>query len=293
MKSFFDFIKLNFLLIGLDVDEKLSLHPKLSLILKIFKHFIPILIIVSSVQILVYFFSITEDNSTPQIATSFMDLLFVPQVIVGYLTLIITRTSSVNLIKNIEEIYQKVTKNEQRIEDEEIVQKAFSFGLKFFIMMTGVIGLNAVIILAKIFISALTQTDPENVTSMYMWFPACLKDSSLFLALYNSFVLLLYSFFISAVPQLIFITSAYLAASFDKLGDKVKEVIDGTEERSFLETKKKLAECVNLHSELVKLADESNRLYGPYNLGFIISISLVFCLLGIMIMVGALKFHRK
>jgi hypothetical protein len=291
MKTFFEFIKFNFLLLGFDVDQRFLLRPRLSKILKVFKLFIPILIIVSSVQIIVYFFSITDDNSTLQIATSFLDVLFVPQVIIGYLTLITTRTSSVRLIQRIQEIYQNITKNELKIEDEEIVQKSYSFGLKFFMMMTGVIGLNAVIILVKIFISAVTQSEPGNVTAMYMWFPAFLEDFSLFLAVYNSIVLVLYIFCILAVPEMIFITSAYLAVSFDRLSDKVKEVIDETENRSFLDTKRKFAECIDIHSDLIKLADESNSLYGPFNLCFIISISLGFCLLGIMIMVCATKFN--
>ena len=67
--------------------------------------------------------------------------------------------------------------------------------------------------------------------------------------------------------------------------EQVKKTIDGTDNRSFLETKRKLAECVDLHAQLIKLADEQNRIYGPFNLTFIVLISMKICMLGIMIMV--------
>ncbi|KAL7012424.1 hypothetical protein ACKWTF_014842 [Chironomus riparius] len=152
--------------------------------------------------------------------------------------------------------------------------------------MTVVVGLNALIILIKIVVSAVTSSDPGNITAMYMWFPAYLQDSLVFLASYISVVLLLYSICNLAAPELIFITSAYLAASFDRLGDKVKDVIEGTEKQTFLETKRKLAECVDIHSELIELADESNKLYGPFNLIFLFVVKLSICLLGIMTMIS-------
>lgn len=283
--NFFDFIKFNFLLFGFDVDEKYQTKPFISKIIKFWMIFSPILMVIGSIQIWIYFFTISEDNSTLQVATSFLDTLFVPQVVVGYLTAVKTRKSSIKLIQNIGKVYIEMTGTGSKIDDEVIVKYAYSYGRKFFIMMIGVIGLNALIILIKIIAGFLTNSDPGNTTAIYMWFPKFLEDSVLFVAVYNSIVLLLFTLSNVISPLLIFITSAYLGAAFDKLGYKLKEVLDETENQSFMQTKKKVSECVDFHCELIKLADESNRLFGPFNLMFLILISLGTCMLGIMIMV--------
>jgi hypothetical protein len=154
-----------------------------------------------------------------------------------------------------------------------------------FIMINAMVVSSFIAGLMKIVIAYATDSVPENISILKLWMPTLLERSWLFVAVYNSFILMLFSFSNIFASELVFITSAYLAASFDRLGDKVKAVIEGTENRSFLDTKRKLAECVDFHSHLIKLADESNGLYGIFNLTFVILISIGFCIIGITIMV--------
>jgi hypothetical protein len=257
----------------------------------------PAMMVVGAVQLWVSFLSLTIDSSIILIVGSLYDLLFLARSIFGYSTIILTRKSSIELIKKVEKIFTKITKNSRKIEDEEIVKRAYNLGFRTYVAVTSLIVFNFVMGLVKISFAALTNSDPGNVQLMSMWFPEFLKDLSLFIAIYEPMFLVLFSLSNLAASQLVFITSAYLAASFDELGDKVKEVINGTENRSFFETKRMLAECVDLHSQLIKLADESNSFYGVFNLTVLVLVSLRICLVGIRIMVsrmmGKLKEDRR
>jgi len=287
MRTFFDFIKLIFLLFGFDVDGKLSPSARISTILNFWKFINPILMVIGSIQLWIYISKLSKDNSTIEVAITILDVPFFVQAVVGYLTLITTGKSSIELIRKIEKIYEEITKNGQKIEDEEIVKNAHSIGNKIFGIITGVIVLNCLVNSVKIFVAYLTDTHPgELFFPISFWFPEYFHRSLLFLTIYNTFVLMLFNFSTLVVPELIFITSAYLAESFDRLGDKVKEAIDGTENRSFLETKRTFAVCVDLHNELIKLADESNMLYGYFNFILLFVVSISICLLGIMTMVN-------
>ena len=285
MKTFYNFIKFNFLLLGFDVDGKYSSNPRMSIVLKLWKILNPILMIIGSVQLLTFFLLLSKESSAVEVTMITFGSLFAVNSFAGYLTVVATSKSSMNLIRNIEKIYTKITENERTIEDEETVKSAYSIGLKFFAIITGSVLMNLVTSLIKVFMAMVTDSDPGNLSTMHLWFPAFLGDVWIFVAVYDPFIMMLYCLSNLFVSELVFITSAYLAASFDRLGDKLKEVIDGTENRAFLETKKKFSECVDFHSELIELADDSNKFYGPYNLIFLVLISIRICMLGIMIMV--------
>lgn len=293
MKTFFSFIRFNFLLFGFDIGKKYSKTSRISALLKIWMFLNPAMMIIGAIQLWVSFLSLTMDSSIILIVGALYDLLFLARSIFGYSTIILTRNSSIELIQKVEKIFTKITKNSRKIEDEEIVKRAFNLGFRTYMAVTSLIVFNFVMSLVKISIAALTYSDPGNVLLMSMWFPEFLQHLQLFIAIYEPIFLVLFSLSNLAASQLVFITSAYLAASFDELGDKVKDVIDGTENRSFLETKKKLSECVDIHSELIKLADESNRLYGPFNLTVLVLISMRICLLGIRIMVSQMMSRKN
>ena len=284
--TFLSFIKLNLFLFGIDYDQKFAGYPKTTLILKFWKLLNPLLMIIGSIQLWIFFMQLSEDSTVLEIIIVVFALLFVAKSFAGYLTLVTTWTSLLKLMQNIEKVYLKVAKSDQTIENEQNVKSAYSFSLKMFVMIFSSVVIHFVGNLVKVVIAVVTDSHPGNLSIMNLWFPDFLKDSWLFVAVYDPLIMLLLCLSNLIVPQLVFITSAYLAASFDKLGDKVKDVIEGTENRSFLETKRKLAECVDLHSDLIELADESNRLYGLFNLTFLGLISLGFCVIGIMIMVS-------
>jgi hypothetical protein len=246
----------------------------------------PIGIIVGLIQLSIYVALLSKKNTTVEITITILDVPYLVQANVGYVTLIRTRKSAIELIQKIDKTYQKIVKNEQKIENEKIVKIALRIGFTMFFLISGVIVLNCLVNIMKIAIAVLTNSHPSELfLPMSLWFPEYFHKFKLFMTIYDSFVLMLMNFANLVAPELIFITSAYLVAAFDGLSDKVKDVIDGTEGRSFLETKRKLAECVDLHSELIKLADESNRLYGPFNLILLFIVSISICLLGIMSMV--------
>ena len=286
--NFFQFIKIMFLFFGFDLDGNFASSPNISTILRLWMFLNPILMIIGMIQLWIYLILMPIDSMASEITIIIFSILFALNSFAGYLTIIATRKSSINLMMDIEKNYSKTT-NSSLIEDEDIVKSSFSMGLKFFAMIIGSVVLNLVTCLGKIAIGIFTNSDPGNLSMMLMWYPAVLENSHLFVAIYDPLLMLLFCVSNLFVPEMIFITSAYLTASFDKLGDKVKDVIDGTENRSFLETKRKLAECVDLHSELIKLTDESNKLYGPYNLVFLVLISMRICMLGIMIMISDIE----
>jgi len=287
--NFYEFIKLNFLFFGIDVDQKFSSSPQVSRILKLWQFLNPILMIIGSIQLWMNLFLLLDNGSILELPTIAFGIIFVVNGFAGYFTVIATQKLSIRLIQNVEIVFTKITKNHQQIENNEIVKNVFSSGLKFHRIITGSVVLNLALTLMKIIMAMATSSGPGNLSVMLLWFPEFLQNSWVFIAVYDPLMMLLFCLSNLFAPELNFITSAYLAASFDKLGDKLKEVIDGTETRSFLDTKRKLVECVDIHSELIKLADESNRLYGPYNLIFLILISMKICMMGIMIMVIILR----
>jgi len=284
--TFINFIKFIFLLFGCDVDQKFSQNPRISIILELWMFLQPTMMIIGSIQLWICFILLPNETSALEISSVILDLLFFTKSFIGYLTVMATKQSSIKLIHKIEKTYQKITKNEQTIKDERIVKKVYSLCIKIFISIVVMVLMNLAAGLVKILLAILTNSQPEKLSILSLWLPDFLENSWFFVTIYSSFILMLFGLGNIFVSELIFVTSAYLAASFDKLGDKVKEVIDGTENRSFLETKKKFAECVDFHSELIELADELNRLYGYFNLTFVILISMAFCMIGIMIMIS-------
>ncbi|KAL7012425.1 hypothetical protein ACKWTF_014843 [Chironomus riparius] len=282
---FLNFIKSIYFLFGCDVDQRFSRNSKISLILKLWRFLQPTIMIIGTLQLWIYFCLLSKDTSALEIASIILDILFFTKSFAGFLTVVICHKSSIKLIHKIDRIYTKITKDTQNIEDEEIVKKVYSFSIKIFIMLSFMILSSFLGSLGKIIIAVVTNTHPTNLSIMSLWMPEYLKNSWLFVVIHNTLTVTLFSLGNIFASEVIYITSAYLTASFDKLGDKVKDVIDETEDRPFLETKRMLSECVDIHSELIKLADLSNRLYGPFSLILLLLVSVGFCILGIMILV--------
>lgn len=289
MKTFYSFIKLNFLLFGFDVAKKYPKSSLISLLLKLWMFLNPAMMFIGAIQLWISFISLSWDSSILLIVGALYDLLFLARSFSGYSTIILTKRSSIELIHKVEKVFAKITKNRNKIDDEKIVKNAYNLGFRTYVAVTSLVVFNFVMSLVKILIAVLTNSEPGKILLMSMWFPEFIKDYSLFIAIYEPVFLIIYSLSNLAASQLVFITSAYLSASFDRLSYKVKEVINGTEGRSFLETKRMLAECVDLHSELINLAEESNRLFGPFNLTVLVLISMRICLVGIRIMVSMVQ----
>lgn len=287
--TFIRFIKFVFLLFGFDVDKKFSSKSMMPSMLKVWKIMMPIIITVGSVQLWISFFLLSNDDTIMQTAAITMNLLFSFKSFAGYSTVAATNKSSLKLLQKIENVHRKITENCIKVEDEKVVKNAYGFGIKIFTIISSMCILNVISSFIKIFLALWTDTVPENLSIICLWLPSFLTNSWSFVTSYSSVILILFSWSNLTAPELIYITSAYLSASFERLGVKIQEVIDGTENRSFLESKRKFAECVDLHSELIDLANESNKLYGPFNLAFLVLVSVGICVLGILIMVSQLS----
>jgi hypothetical protein len=239
-----------------------------------------------------YLILLPKNCTALEITSALSGFLLAVNSLAGYLTVIGTQKSSIILMTKIEEIYSKIS-NSQSIEDEKIVKNSFSIGLKFSAMTTAAIFAIFWINTIKILKSIFTNSDLGNLSMILIWYPNFIAKNQTFVSLYDPFLIMMFCLSYLLVPEMISTTSAYLSAAFDRLGDKVKDVIDGTEDRSFLETKRKFVECVDLHSDLIKLVDESNRIYGPYSLIFMILISMRICVLGIIIIISDIESAMK
>jgi len=180
MKTFFSFIKFNFLLFGFDVGIKYSKTSRISALLKLWMFLNPTMMIIGAIQLWVSFLSLTMDSSIILIVGALYDLLFLARSIFGYSTIIWTKKSSIELIQKVEKIFTEITKNSRKIEDEEIVKRAFNLGFRTYMAVTSLIVFNFVMSLVKISIAALTNSDPGNVLLISMWFPEFLQKFSLF-----------------------------------------------------------------------------------------------------------------
>lgn len=290
--TFINFIKSIFFLFGCDVDQKFAKNSKMSFILRLWRLLQPTIMIIGTIQLWIYFYLLPKETSALEIASMILDILAFTKSFTGYLTIAVYCKSSVKLVHKIDKIYTKMIRDGQKIEEEEIVKKVYSFCIRIFVMLSFMLLSSFLASLLKIIIAVATDTVPENLSLMSLWMPESFKNSWLFVTFYNSFMLSLISLGNITASMVVYITSAYLTASFERLGNKVKEFIDGSENRSLLETKREFAECVDLQSELIQLADESNRLYGPFNLILLLLVSVGFCILGIMILVWSCLFSR-
>jgi hypothetical protein len=62
--------------------------------------------------------------------------------------------------------------------------------------------------------------------------------------------------------QLMVSTTVFLSMCFEELAYEVKDVINKSKDRSFLDTKKKLRNSVQIHQQLIDYSKELNSLYG-------------------------------
>jgi hypothetical protein len=69
---------------------------------------------------------------------------------------------------------------------------------------------------------------------------------------------------------------AHMTESFDKLGDEIKEIIDG----DFEDKKKKLRKMVEIHCELIESHKKLEKLFGVAIFVLIILSSMAYCILG-------------
>lgn len=279
--NFTEFVKLTFYAFGYDVDRKWTSNRLVTVILKIWQFLNPFIMIIGCAQLCINCSLLLNTGTVTDLSMLILTLNFFAQGFSGYFTIFAARTSSIKLIEKVEEIYQKITKNQRKLEDNQHVQRTFKFFLLFFKIALSSAFMNLTGGLMKIIVAMATNTQPETLSVMLLWFPEFMQDLWLLIAVFDPLVMLLFILSNLIVFQLVVISTVYLAASFDELGNKLKDAIKGSENKLFQE----FAECIDLHSKLIKQANESNTIYGPSNLTFLVLISMKIGMIGIMVMV--------
>lgn len=133
-----------------------------------------------------------------------------------------------------------------------------------------------------VFGSVLFQSPETFLELTGLWFPFDTNEFLIPTLIYAVLVLIVIHLSMLPVSMLIFITSAYFVATFEKIAQNFEVTFEGDVDG----VGRKLKELVDMQNELIELTNEMNRIYGPFFLYFILSIALLLCFLGVMAVVS-------
>jgi hypothetical protein len=278
MEVYFDFIKKVFLTFGFDIENRYKGRPRVSIPLKILKFSILIYLFVGVLQCWIY--SCALMFSTKGSLKTAMVGFFSARSFLIFLIFIFKLEDIVKLMRTIHEAY--VTFDESG--DSEYFKKVQKISKwVFYVNMTSIwsYGLSAA---ANYLTYIINPTgDMSEILSYELFWPF---NVNLPLVIFH---MCCFGHFFQittlAMNQLLIYSTIYLSTCFDRLGEELRQAIDESDIRGLEETKKRMANCVETHNNLIHSAELLNSLFGPFLVLFIVEASILICFLGFLAIV--------
>ncbi|KAG5683511.1 hypothetical protein PVAND_012785 [Polypedilum vanderplanki] len=270
-------IKIRLLFFGFDIDGNLQNFPRLLRFLKFWKYIVTILLFLGILQ--VFTFIIFHDPSDFQyLLTVFVAILSI-ESITKWILMNLNWNRMELLYKNIIEFHD-INYGKINSKNERILKIISRFITIYFVFDISANLFEYVTILLQIYSDFVNQTYTEIKFSFGLYWPFNSENHRLIILFYMFSLPLLFAAIVLMIDQFMIFTIAYLAICFDRLGDEMIEIIDGSEYRAFRDTKKMLAKCVDKHNQLIVLCDEMNLIYGANSIVYFVPTSFLMCLLG-------------
>lgn len=166
------------------------------------------------------------------------------------------------LIRSIESCYKINFKFSIRGKGGKFVEKFGNVGVAVCGIFFAIPILKIIEGTVRMLISLYAHTRPEGLLLNILYWPFDPYDYLPWTFYYDMLKL-----FFAMAPallgnQLMVSTTVFLSMCFEELAYEVKDVINESKNRSFLETKKKLKNLVQIHQQLIDYSKELNSIYG-------------------------------
>jgi hypothetical protein len=282
MENQLEFIKRGLLMMGFDVDKRFK-SKKVERYLQRWRRVWFIVLLVGLIQIFVF---ISVDNASELVyVMSICVALIGVQALIKFLLVVASVDRVVKFQVTLFDFYKR-NYTEMSVNDS----KFFNYALKCSrgLLYVNLFTVNMMFVL-RAFNNVIGYFKNVKATQAFIYAVYWPFDPYEFLIptfLYHWLVGNFFEFPLLFVDQIIIMTVATLAMCFERLGVEVKEVIDEAEEKSFMETKKRLSKCVDKQNELFDFCGELNSLYGFTIFTKVVQASVTICTLGFYAMVG-------
>lgn len=253
-------IKKSLILLGFDIEKKFIENPLISNALKCLRLVTLVAVISTITQSFVFFYvSLLDDPNKWRALTS---MLYSTNSLLVFFSMFKNIDDMMELIRSIESCYKLKFKDNIRGHGGKFAEKFGKVG-------ASVCGTFFAIPILKIFegtvrmlISLYTGIRPQGLFLSILYWPFDPYDYLPWTFYYDMLKL-----FFAMAPallgnQLMVSTTVFLSMCFEELAYEVKDVINGSRNRSFLDTKRKLRNSVQIHQQLIEFSKELNSLYG-------------------------------
>lgn len=267
------------LCLGIESESK-SKYPNLITMLR---YSSVILMPMLSLQSGLYFFY--DDNNDYFTIASICSLFFASQGVFKLVTVVFKNDHLLSIINRLNKMFLEMDENEKK-SSSEFLQKMSNFCYYIFTMQMTCVWLFNFLPLISMFIAFIRGTEIKMIYPHAFWWPfdpianyvpllVCdMYLGHLMMAVQNIFDL----YFVLIVAD--------FATHFQRLGERIKKVIDDAEIETAEVTREKLHECLKSHNKLNQLFDEFNGIIEYCLLVQMLSSSIIVCFVGIIIIVS-------
>jgi hypothetical protein len=284
MDQFLRIIKNLLFALGVDIDRKFQAQVRVQRAFLAWRATVFSMMVLSMVQIL-YDIRTTEAKGIVYCLTVY-EAIILAQGIFNFI-LVMTRIREIfTLCKKLKNFYAD---NYGALEKKQEKKMAAIFGFLIigFIVLVLSGEINILLSVTKVTKSHLIKGVPlDEIEVPQSFWPFHARFYLPWTFPYMSVYVIIKVCAVTVIHQLFMMSAVQLSFCFDKLGDEVKEVIDGSLTRAFRDTKEMLAKCVDRHCQLIEFYNEISALFGPSLLALIAQASLLICMLGFSVYVS-------
>lgn len=278
MENYYDFTKFVLWTLGIDLDNRTK-HPFLLFVLRYFSLF---MIVVVSVQSLL-FLLLDKSDSFHQIQTLSAGL-FAAQGFVKHIAIIRKQKNILEIMNDLKSLNLQLDPKDKE-KTSVFLKKIRKICVTIFIMSNACMWIFNVVPLLSMFVAIITKGKFTKTLPYGIWLPFDQLKYFFFAYCYQIY----WGHILSAVPnimdQLFFLVLAEIVSQFERLGEKIEEVINNSAKESFAIIRRDMRKCIAKQIKLMNLVDDLNEVYGIPLLAQILSASGIIGLVGFMIMV--------
>lgn len=189
------------------------------------------------------------------------------------------------IIGRCKEFYLELDEKE-KLKSSTVLQRLRAIVRNIFIIDTICLWMFNLLPIITLVASAIRQNELEKTLPYELWWPFDPRDHYFSMMAYYLYIGNLLMVAQNAPDHYFVLIVADIATHFDRLGDRIKVVINDANNATYLESKSKLRDCIIRHGELIQLFDILNESYGNALLTQFLATSVIMCFTVFMILVS-------
>lgn len=279
MKNYYGFIEKVLLSLGIEFEKR----SKFQVPLKILRFSTPFFIFLGVIQSIMLLFPNGEKNEKFNVMP-ISAALFALQSLTKSVVVIYNQEKIRKVVAQLKDIFEKLD-GKEREKSSVYLRRMNKICFNVFVLQMTSIWYYSSKPLISLAISLIKQTEIEKIIPYDLWWPFDPLDYYAWVLVYQ-----LYAYHVLMAVQNIMdhyfmLVLAEIVSNFERLGERIKNVINESEKNSFMVTRINLRDCIVQHSHLLVMFDELNGFYELALLAQILSASLIICLVGYIILV--------